>query len=120
MAVKERRTKILLSLLLLGDVNFSSVKLDEKVQKIFDFTMNQKTRGTISGLIKEELIEKVSNQLNQPKSAESANTDITDLTVKTEYRLTEKGFYAICLEFPFFRYLKDRWDKKWKIGRAHV
>ena len=44
MAVKDRRTKILLSLFLLSDVSFTPVIIDEKVQTIFDFTFNQKTK----------------------------------------------------------------------------
>ena len=95
MGIKERRTKILLALFLLSDVNFAPVVFDEKTQKIFDFSLNQKTRGTISGLLKEEL------------------------TVKTEienaYRLTEKGFQELCLQFPFFRFLKERWDGRWRV-----
>jgi len=95
MGIKERRTKILLSIFLLGDVNFSSVNLDEKVQKIFDLTLNQKTRGTISGLIKEKTIEKGKEE--------------------NSYQLTEKGFSELCLEFPFFRFLKEKWDGKWRV-----
>lgn len=93
MAIKERRTKILLALYLLSDVEFSLINLDEKIQKIFDLSLNQKTRGTLSGCIKEEVIEK--------------NVD--------SYRLTEKGFSELCLEFPFFRFLKEKWDGKWRI-----
>lgn len=103
MGVKERRTKILLSLLLLSglsaeasakaDVGFSPVAVDEKNQKIFDYSFNQKTKGTLSGLLKEEMIK---------KEGES-------------YALTEKGFYDLCLQFPFFRFLKDQWDGKWRI-----
>ncbi len=93
MAIKERRTKILLALYLLSNVDFSYITLDEKTQKIFDLSLNQKTRGTISGLIKEGMIEKNNNQ----------------------YRLTEKGFAEICLEFPFFRFLKEKWDGKWRV-----
>ena len=33
----------------------------------------------------------------------------------SEYRLTEKGFYALCLEFPVVRYMKDDWDGIWRI-----
>ena len=95
MAVKERRTKILLSLFLIVDVDFSYLNLNEKIQKIFDVTLNQKTRGTISGLIKEGAIEK---------------SDI-----ENNYRLTKKGFSELSLEFPFFRYLKDNWDGKFRI-----
>jgi len=32
-----------------------------------------------------------------------------------QYRLTSKGFYELCLKFPLFRYLKDKWDGKWRI-----
>lgn len=95
MGIKERRTKIILALYLLSDGNFSPVALDDKVQKIFDLSLNQKTRGTISGLIKEEIISKT--------------------MVENTYQLTEKGFYSLCLEFPLFRYLKDKWDGKWRI-----
>ena len=95
MGIKERRTKIILALYLLSDGNFSPVALDDKVQKIFDLSLNQKTRGTLSGLIKEEIISKT--------------------MVENTYQLTEKGFYSLCLEFPLFRYLKDKWDGKWRI-----
>lgn len=103
MGIKERRTKILLSLILLSNFSpngqsqsFSPVFFDEKVQTLFDFSLNQKTRGTISGMVRESFIEKFQNTENQ-------------------YSLTEKGFYSLCLEFPFFRYLKDGWDGKWRI-----
>ena len=96
MAIKERRTKILLALYILSDVEFSLVNVDEKTQKIFDLSLNQKTRGTISGLIKEEKIEKSEKDQNQ-------------------YKLTDKGFIELCLEFPFFRFLKEKWDGKWRI-----
>lgn len=95
MGVKERRTKILLSLFLIAGVDFSSVNLDEKVQKIFDLSLNQKTRGTLSGLMKEGLIEKNKEE--------------------NQYKLTDKGFTSLSLEFPFFRFLKDKWDGKWRV-----
>lgn len=95
MGVKERRTKILLSLFLIAGVDFSSVILDEKVQKTFDLVFNQKTRGTLSGLLKEGLIVKGEKD--------------------AQYKLTEKGFESLCLEFPFFRFLKSRWDGKWRV-----
>jgi phenylacetic acid degradation operon negative regulatory protein len=96
MAIKERRTKILLALYLLSDVEFAPISLDEKTQKIFDLSLNQKTRGTLSGLIKEEAIEKFENDQNQ-------------------YKLTKKGFAELCLEFPFFRYIREKWDNKLRI-----
>ena len=105
MGIKERRTKILLSLFLLTDVNFLPTKFDDRIQKIFDIYLNQKTRGTLSGLVKEGLIEKINS------------TDERDVTVGTDfkYRLTEKGFNDLCLHFPFFRFLKDQWDGRWRI-----
>lgn len=122
--VKDTRTKILLSLFLIGDTNFSPVNFDERIQRIFDFTLNQKTRGTLSGLIKDGLIEKLDirysklekdrgkpiSNIQYPISAEEQNK-----TNENNYRLTEKGFYILCLEFPFFRFLKDAWDGKWRI-----
>src|SRR3989338_8125978 len=96
MGIKDRRTKILLSLILLSDVNFTPVAIDPSFFRILDLTFNEKNRGTLSGLVREALVEKVDEEKNQ-------------------YRLTEKGFYILCLDFPFFRYLKDSWDGKWRI-----
>lgn len=94
MAIKERRTKILLSLLLLSDVvNPYPIPVDDKVQKTFDYSLNQKTKGSLSNLLKEELIKKIDDK----------------------YELTGKGFTELCLEFPFFRFIKESWDGKWRI-----
>jgi len=125
MAIKERRTKILLALYLLLDlpveasakagVDFSYLSLDEKTQKIFDLTLNQKTRGTISGLIKEGLIEKNNNVGNDPRVVPEKGEHGGSPLQNNQYRLTEKGFAEICLEFPFFRFLKEKWDGKLRI-----
>ncbi|OGK62843.1 hypothetical protein A2446_04205 [Candidatus Roizmanbacteria bacterium RIFOXYC2_FULL_38_9] len=96
MGIKERRTKIILSLFLLSDVEFKSIKLDENVQKIFDYSLNQKTKTTLSLLLKENAIKKTSEK-------------------EEEYVLTEKGFEELSFEFPFFRFLKLKWDLKWRI-----
>lgn len=95
MGIKERRTKILLSLFLLSDVSFTSVKLDGTIQKAFDLTLNQKTRGTLSALLKEGSIDKDQEE--------------------NSYRLTELGFRDLCVKFPYFRFLKEKWDGKWRI-----
>ncbi len=97
MAVKERRTKILLSLFLLSDVDFKPVRLNKDTQEIFDFSLNQKTKTTLSSLLKETLIVKI-----EDKEEET-------------YALTEKGFDSLCNEFPLFRFLKHKWDNKWRI-----
>lgn len=94
--IKERRTKILLILFLLSDVNFDWINFDTNIEKIFDLSINQKTKGVISALIKENLIEKSADK-------------------ESHYRLTETGFNYLCFEFPFFRFLKETWDKKWRI-----
>lgn len=95
MPIKERRTKILFLLFIVSDVKFEFTELTTFFQKIFDITLNQKTKGTLSALLKEDLIEKSAEEL--------------------KYRLTEKGYQAICLEFPFFRFLKGEWDGLWRI-----
>ncbi len=114
MVIKERRTKILLALFLLSGVDlptgrqdFTPIGLDEKLQKAFDLSLNQKTRGTLSGLLKEGMIEKA-----------AANVDANAAPTKTDegkYSLTEKGFLSLCLEFPFFRFLRNKWDGRWRI-----
>ena len=95
MGVKERRTKILLSFFLLSDVDFKSVKIDSNAQKIFDYSPNLKTQTTLSSLIKEGAIKKISEN--------------------EEYVLTDSGFESLSFEFPFFRFLKQKWDMKWRI-----
>lgn len=95
MGIKERRTKILLSIFLLSDVSFSPIQLDSNIQKAFDLKLNQKTRGTISGLLKEGIIEKDQKE--------------------NSYRLTNAGFADLCVRFPYFRFLKEKWDGKWRI-----
>lgn len=97
MGIKERRTKILLSLFLLTDVKdnqFSPVLFNESLQKVFDLSLNKKTRGTISAMLKEGSMEKRG---------------------ENEYILTTSGFLSLCLEFPYFRYLINKWDGKWRI-----
>ncbi|OGK21977.1 hypothetical protein A2866_02315 [Candidatus Roizmanbacteria bacterium RIFCSPHIGHO2_01_FULL_39_8] len=83
-------------MILFSDVDFAPVKMNSTYQRILDLTFNEKTRGTLSGLVREAFIEKVDEKENQ-------------------YKLTDKGFYELCLKFPFFRFLKDNWDGKWRI-----
>lgn len=134
MAVKERRTKILLALFLLTDVKFDYVVLDEKVQNVFDIYFNQKTRGTISGLLKEGKIEKLdSTDLNKTaaivQELDKTSTDAAISQAQSEidsaiqqqsgdtnrYKITDKGFQELSLNFPIFRFMKDTWDGKWRI-----
>jgi len=129
MGIKDRRTKILLSLILLSDVKLEPVNFDDILQKIFDLSFNQKTRGTISGMIREGLIEKPTDSIQSsvisdqsptgtPEQSNESQKLITDnrtMTPNNVYRLTEKGFYFLCLKFPFFRFLRDSWDEKWRV-----
>ncbi|MCS7093157.1 MAG: hypothetical protein NZL96_01855 [Patescibacteria group bacterium] len=94
--VKETRTKILLINFLISDVDFDWVNFDYRIEKIFDLSINQKTKGIIAGLIKEGLIEKKPDD-------------------ESRYRLTEKGFKELCFEFPFFRFMKETWDGRWRV-----
>lgn len=103
MPVKERRTKILLLLFLLKDTSFDYITLDQKYLDMFDLVMNQKTKGSLSSMLKEGLIEKK----EQDEGDENQNP--------VQYKMTEKGFYKLCLGFPSFRYLKDEWDGVWRI-----
>ncbi|MFH1827085.1 MAG: PaaX family transcriptional regulator C-terminal domain-containing protein [bacterium] len=98
MGIKERRTKILTAIALLSDLTFNPITFTEKIQKIFDITLNQKTKATLSSLIREELIEKIEDSNTIPS-----------------YKLTDKGFKELVLTFPFFRFLKEEWDGKWRI-----
>ncbi|MEI6532509.1 MAG: PaaX family transcriptional regulator C-terminal domain-containing protein [Candidatus Roizmanbacteria bacterium] len=112
MVIKERRTKILLALLVCSDVNLQPILFDQRIQAIFDLSFNQKTRGTISAMIKDGAIEKSSSQ-NENDSEASNRSD--EQVITGMYRLTDKGFHILCLEFPFFRFLRDKWDGKWRI-----
>jgi phenylacetic acid degradation operon negative regulatory protein len=103
MGIKERRTKILLALFLLSDVDFKPVALNQNLEVAFDLTINQKTKATLSSLIREGAIERISS--NPEQSPDTAN----------EYALTAKGFLELCLNFPFFRYLRENWDGRWRI-----
>lgn len=99
MPVKERRTKLLLLFFLTRDISFGFVPLSPLYLELFDLTLNQKTKGTLSAMLKDKLIEK----------KEDGDGEYS------EYRLTDKGFYVLCLEFPAVRYFRDEWDGVWRI-----
>ena len=99
MGIKDKRTKILLALMLLGGEGLTPVSLDKKIQDLFEIPFNQKTRGTISSLIKEGIISK--------EEKEAGETGV--------YKLTDFGFNKLCLRFPFFRFLRNDWDGYWRI-----
>src|SRR5579872_5200738 len=100
MAIKERRTKLLLALFLLSDVDFKPVALNQTIETAFDLTLNQKTRATIASLIREGAIEKI---------------ETPDQSETQMYAITAKGFLELCLNFPFFRFLRESWDGRWRI-----
>jgi len=94
---------------------FDFIEIDQRLQHVFDLAFNQKTRGTLSGLLKNLLVEK--KEINLSKQETSNQKEVANYldAGKTYYRLTEKGYTSLCLEFPFFRYVKDQWDGAWRI-----
>ncbi|OGK17635.1 hypothetical protein A3D80_02845 [Candidatus Roizmanbacteria bacterium RIFCSPHIGHO2_02_FULL_40_13b] len=97
MPIKDRRVKILLLLLLIPSIQYDFIEIDEANQNIFDLSINQKTKGTLSALLKDGSIEK-----------EDRNGSVF-------YRITQKGIQGLSLEFPFFRFLSEEWDGLWRI-----
>ena len=97
MGIKDRRTRILLALQLIGGEELQPVASDEKFFSLVDLSRNERTKGVVSSLVKEGLIDK------EEKEESGA------------YVLTEKGFSFLVLRFPFFRFLRKSWDGKWRI-----
>lgn len=95
MPIKDRRTKILLLLYLIGE--FEWVNVNEDLQRIFDLYFNQKTKGTLNSMVNKDLIEKKED------------------TGESVYRITDKGLQNLCLDFPYFRYFNREWDGTWRI-----
>lgn len=95
MQIKNRRTKMMLLLFLIPDTFHSHVLIDHTMLNVFDMSFNHKTKGTISGMIKSNLMVKS----DHPHG----------------YILTEKGYEELCLEFPFFRFVKSEWDGSWRV-----
>lgn len=104
MGIKERRTKLLLALFLMSDIDFKHTELNDRLQSVFDLTLNQKTKGTISALLKDSLIEK-----------DLGSSSLKESDTLHKYKLTDKGFNELCLTFPVFRFMKNKWDGKWRI-----
>lgn len=107
MPIKNRRSKLLLLFFLTSvssskDENdqFAYVPLSENLLQIFDLSLNQKTKGSLSAMLKEALIEK---------------NDDTDEGGPARYRITDRGYDRLCLQFPSFRFLKGEWDGLWRI-----
>src|SRR3989338_2342867 len=104
MPVKERRTKILLLFFLIKDISFEYLSFTPILLKMFDLTLNQKTKGTLSSMLKDGSLEKKNN------NEDSSNDDELPL-----YKLTDQGFYELCLHFPALRFVRDDWDGMWRI-----
>ncbi|MBP7966904.1 hypothetical protein KAZ66_01395 [Candidatus Woesebacteria bacterium] len=100
MGIKDRRTKILLSLLLMSNDQFRFVSFDKTTLFVFDLTLNRKTLSTLQKLEKEGYIEgQDDNKSNEAPS----------------YRLTDAGFKSIALNFPVFRFTREKWDQVFRI-----
>lgn len=96
MGIKERRAKILLAFCLLGGKSAKAVEIDEIFLKVFDLSLNQKTKSTIQALIKKGSL-------------------AADESKKSTYTLTDVGFAEVGTEFPYFRFLKHDWDGVWRV-----
>lgn len=96
MGIKERRSKLLLAFCLLGGKSAKPVEIDEMFLKVFDLSLNQKTRSTVQALIKKGSL-------------------VADDTRKSAYSLTDVGFVEVSKEFPYFRFFKQDWDGVWRI-----
>lgn len=97
MGIKERRTKILVTLLLMSDRSFNPITFSPDICNVFDLTLNQKTKNTLKKLLNSGLIEQL----------ESKDTPT--------YQLTQEGFKDIALNFPVFRFSQESWDETWRI-----
>lgn len=96
MGIKERRSKLLLAFSLLGGIAFKPVTLNEKFLRVFDLSMNQKTKSTLQSLLKKGAI-------------------VEKETGKNKYELTEVGYTELSLDFPYFRFFYQPWDGKWRV-----
>lgn len=97
MGIKDRRTKILLALALMSNETFVSVTFSSDICDVFDLTLNRKTKQTFAELVQEGLITEVSNG---------------EIPVFT---LTPEGHNDIILNFPVFRFSKEKWDGLFRI-----
>lgn len=102
MGIKERRTKILVALFFLSDINFSTVEITPFVERVFDISLNQKTKSTLKQLLKQGYIQ-------QEGTTESPQEK------KYIFSLTASGLESLSMDFPFCRFLNRTWDSKWRI-----
>ncbi|MCX7997171.1 MAG: hypothetical protein N2691_05485 [Patescibacteria group bacterium] len=99
MGIKERRTKIIAALFFISDLTLAPVDFNTDIQKIFDISLNPKTRSTLQNLVQEGLLQDHSGGDPEMQA----------------YSLTDKGFAELTLEFPFCRFIRSPWDGKWRI-----
>lgn len=93
-SVKERRTRILLTLYLLGCDKSHNI-FSSPIKKIFSLPADSpRSRGTIRQMLNDKVIEK----------------DETGV-----YRITEVGLKELSLSFPYVRFSVFEWDGKFRI-----
>lgn len=97
MGIKDRRTKILLALVLMSNDSFTPLIFSPDICDVFDLTLNRKTKLTFTELVKDGLI-----------------TDHSEGEV-LKYVLTEDGHKDIALNFPVFRFTREKWDGLFRI-----
>ncbi len=81
----------------MSDDKSSPVSFTQDICDVYDLTLNRKTRTTFSDLEKEGLI--------TPKGTEEIPA----------YSLTDNGYNDIALNFPVFRFSKEKWDGIFRI-----
>lgn len=92
--VKERRTRILLTLFLLGKEKAHHI-FDTRIQHIFSLPADSpRSRGTLRQMLQDEIINKEETGF---------------------YKINEQGLYELALSFPFVRFNASDWDGKFRI-----
>ncbi len=93
-SVKERRTRILITLFLLGKDKAHPL-FDPKIKQSFSIPSDSpRSRGTIRQMLLDKVIEKEEEGV---------------------YRITEEGIKELSLSFPFVRFSVFGWDGKFRI-----
>ena|SRR3990167_3298828 len=91
--IKERRTRILLTLLLLDKTRPHNI-FDSTIKKVFSLPSDSpRTRGTLRQMLADDVIKKEEKL----------------------YRITNVGLCELALSFPFVRFMELQWDGLYRI-----
>jgi len=91
--IKERRTRILLTLFLLDKTRPHNI-FEDTIKKVFSLPSDSpRTRGTLRQMLADEVIKKEEKL----------------------YRITNVGLSELALSFPFVRFMEMQWDGLYRI-----